>query len=72
MDKTKFSNIVRDRTGKTDLNRELVRVIGCNKNTASARLSGKQPFKSDELEKLRIEYGMTDAEVIECFVKEGD
>ena len=71
MNKEKFISIVRSRTGNKDINNELVRVIGINKNTASARLSGKQPFKSDEIEKLRIEYNMTDAEVVECFVKEG-
>ena len=67
-----FQMTLRKRTGRSDVNAELVRVLGISKNTASARLAGKQPFRSDELEKLRIEYQLTDEEVVDIFVKEGD
>ena len=67
-----FQMTLRKRTGRSDVNAELVRVLGISKNTASARLAGKQPFRSDELEKLRVEYRLTDEEIVDIFVKEGD
>lgn len=72
MNREKFGNIVQTKTGKKEINLELSRVLGVNKNTASARASGKRPLRADEIDKLRIEYEMTDSEVVECFIKEGD
>lgn len=72
MNKKLFAEIVRKRTGKADVNNELVRVLGINKNTASERVAGRRPFRADEIEKIRLEYGLTEQEVVECFIKEGD
>ena len=66
-----FRKMLRNRCGRTDTNAELVRVLGISKNTASARLRNRQPFRSDELEKIRVEYELTDTELVEIFVKEG-
>lgn len=64
--------IVKSKTGRSALIEEVVRVLGVGKNTACDKLNGKRAFRSDEIEKLRIEYGLTDAEVVDCFIKEGD
>lgn len=72
MKKDLFKMILRRRFGKTEPNSELVRVLGISPNTASARLNGKKPFRSDELEKLRQAFRLTDEELVEIFVREGD
>jgi transcriptional regulator with XRE-family HTH domain len=72
MKKDLFKMILRRRFGKSEVNAELVQVLGISPNTASARLNGKQPFRSDELEKLRLAYRLTDEELVNIFVKEGD
>lgn len=64
--------IVKSKTGRSALIEEVVRVLGVGKNTACDKLNGKRVFRADEIEKLRIEYGLTDAEVVNCFIKEGD
>lgn len=69
MNKEKFGEIVKRKTGKAEVNNAFVRVLGVNKNTASARASGKIPINADEIEKLRTEFDMTDAEVVECFIE---
>jgi len=51
---------------------EVQRVLGVGKNTASEKLSGKRAFRSDEIEKLRVEYGMDDAQVVDVFIKEAE
>lgn len=71
MKKHLFRKLLHERYGRTDCNSELVRVLGISPNTATARLSNKQPLRTDELEKIRVEYGLTDTELVEIFVKEG-
>lgn len=71
MKKYLFRKLLHERYGRTDCNSELVRVLGISPNTATARLSNKQPLRTDELEKIRVEYELTDTELVEIFVKEG-
>ena len=47
-------------------------MLGISPNTATARLSNKQPLRTDELEILRKEYDLTAEELVDVFVKEGD
>ena len=50
---------------------EVVRVLGCNKNTAYLRASGRSKWRADEIEKFRTEYDLTDEQVVNIFIKEG-
>ena len=72
MKKHLFRKFLHERYGRTDCNSELVRVLGISPNTATARLSNKQPLRTDELEILRKEYDLTAEELVDVFVKEGD
>lgn len=71
MNRLEFKKIVRDRTGKIGLTDEVVRVLGCNKNTAYLRASGRSKWRADEIEKFRTEYDLTDEQVVNIFIKEG-
>lgn len=66
-----FRKMLAEKAGRTDANAELCRVLGVSPNTASARLLNRKPFRADELDKLRIEYGLSADELVEIFVKEG-
>ena len=68
MNKELLRKIVKSRTGNGAVIPELIRICGLNKNTASARLSGKIPFRADEIDKVRTEYGLTDKEVVDVFI----
>jgi len=70
MNKELLRKIVKSRTGSGAVITELIRICGLNKNTASARLSGKIPFRADEIEKIRTEYGLSDEAVVDVFIKE--
>lgn len=67
-----FRRMLADKVGRTDANAELCRVLGISPNTASARLLNRRPFQSDELDKIRKEYGLTAEEVVDIFVKEDE
>ena len=69
MDKKLLRDIVRKRTGNVALIPEVMRICNLKKNAASSRLSGLVPFRSDEIEAIRTEYGMTDEEVVSVFIK---
>lgn len=71
-DRKKFRQIVKAKKGCTALIPEAMRVLGVGKNTACDKLNGKRRLRADEIDKFRIEYGLTDEEVVECFIKEGD
>lgn len=72
MNRIRFRKILSEKVGRTDANAELCRVLDISPNTASARLHNRKPFRSDELEKIRLEYGLTADELVDIFVKEGD
>jgi hypothetical protein len=63
---------VKKKTGREALIPEVQRVLGVGKNTASEKLSGKRAFRSDEIEKLRVEYDMDDGQVVDVFIKEAE
>ena len=71
MNKALFREIVRSHTGKVALIPEVMRICNLKKNAASARLSDVVPFRSDEIDKIREEYGLTDEQVVEVFIKKG-
>ena len=71
MNRKLFRKMLVEKANRTDANAELCRVLEISPNTASARLLNRKPFRSDELNKLRIEYDLTADEVVDIFVKEG-
>ena len=71
MNREKFKKLVKEKTGSGALISETMRVLSCGKNTACDKLNGNRFFRADEIEKFRTEYGMTDSEVIECFIEGG-
>lgn len=70
MDRSELRKIVIAKTGKRGLTNEVMRVLGCNKNTAYLRASGRSKWKADEIEKFRIEYGLSDEQVVDIFIKD--
>lgn len=67
-----FRQIVKSKTGNGSLIDEAMRVLGVGKNTACGKMNGNRKLRADEIEKFRVEYNMTEQEVVDCFIKEGE
>lgn len=65
-----FRDIIVAKTGRKALIPEMMRLLNIGKNTAGEKLNGKRKFRSDEIEKCRVEYGMTNEQVVDVFIRE--
>ena len=70
MNRDQFKKIVKAKTGRKALIAEVMRVLHCGKNTACEKLNGRRSFKAEEVDAFRVEYELTDAEVVDIFIKE--
>lgn len=72
MNKRMLIKKVRDSTGRTAVLPELSRLLDLSEASLVAKTNGKRQFKPDEIDKIRIEYKMTDSEVVDVFIKQGE
>lgn len=63
---------VRASTGRTAVLPILSDLLGISEISVCAKMRGKTQFRPDEIDKIRIAFDLTDADVVNAFIKQGE